>query len=90
MRTTIDIPDDLLRRAKAFAALRGMKLKDLVASLLENGLANPAQSAAPATGHRQPIPVTIAAKGRKIPVLTNAEIFEILDRDDDETHGRLS
>jgi hypothetical protein len=30
MRTTIDIPDDLFRRAKSQAALRGRKLKDLV------------------------------------------------------------
>jgi hypothetical protein len=30
MRTTIDLPDELLRRAKSEAALRGRKLKDLV------------------------------------------------------------
>jgi hypothetical protein len=30
MRTTIDLPDDLFRRAKSQAALRGRKLKDLV------------------------------------------------------------
>ncbi len=30
MRTTIDIPDPLFRRAKSEAALRGRKLKDLV------------------------------------------------------------
>jgi hypothetical protein len=30
MRTTIDLPDDLFRRAKSEAALRGRKLKDLV------------------------------------------------------------
>ena len=30
MRTTIDIPDELFRRAKSDAALRGRKLKDLV------------------------------------------------------------
>jgi hypothetical protein len=30
MRTTIDIPDELFRRAKSQAALRGRKLKDLV------------------------------------------------------------
>ena len=42
MRTTIDIPEDLLRRTKATAALRGMKLKDLVSMLLEQGLARQA------------------------------------------------
>jgi len=30
MRTTVDIPDELFRRAKSEAALRGIKLKDLV------------------------------------------------------------
>jgi hypothetical protein len=30
MRTTVDLPDELFRRAKSLAALRGRKLKDLV------------------------------------------------------------
>jgi len=30
MKTTIEVPDDLYRRAKAMAALHGRKLKDLV------------------------------------------------------------
>jgi hypothetical protein len=30
MRTTVEIPDELFRRAKSEAALRGRKLKDLV------------------------------------------------------------
>ena len=30
MKTTIEVPDDLYRQAKAEAALRGRKLKDLV------------------------------------------------------------
>jgi hypothetical protein len=35
MRTTIELPDDLLRRAKAEAALRGIKFKDLVQESLQ-------------------------------------------------------
>jgi len=31
MKTTVELPEDLYRRAKAMAALRGRKLKDLVA-----------------------------------------------------------
>ena len=34
MRTTVDIPDELFRKAKSEAALQGRKLKDLV----EDGL----------------------------------------------------
>lgn len=30
MRTTVDLPDDLYRKAKAEAALRGVKLKDIL------------------------------------------------------------
>ena len=30
MKTTVELPDELYRRAKAEAALRGRKLKDLV------------------------------------------------------------
>ena len=89
MRTTIDIPDDILRRAKAVAALRGMKLKDLVAQLLDAGLRGGASPQAPKTRRRK-LPVMIPAAGRKIPILTNAELFEIIDAEDDKEHGRLS
>jgi hypothetical protein len=40
MRTTVDIPDELFRRAKSEAALRGRKLKDLVAEGLRLVLDN--------------------------------------------------
>jgi hypothetical protein len=41
MRTTVDIPDELLRRAKSEAALTGRKLKDLVEEGLRLVLAAP-------------------------------------------------
>ena len=39
MRTTLDLPDDLLRRAKIAAVHRGSTLRDLVASGLRRELA---------------------------------------------------
>ncbi len=42
MKTTIEVPDELYRRAKAQAALRGRKLKDLVVEGLRLVLATPA------------------------------------------------
>jgi hypothetical protein len=39
MKTTVDLPEDLLRRAKAEAALRGRKLRELVAEGLALRLA---------------------------------------------------
>ncbi len=40
MRTTIDIPEHLLRRAKAAAALQGLRLKDFVRHALQRHLAD--------------------------------------------------
>jgi hypothetical protein len=47
MRTTIDLPDDLLRRAKSEAALSGRKLKDLVEQGLRLVLAAPPAGSEP-------------------------------------------
>ena len=41
MRTTVDLPDELFRRAKAEAALRGRKLKDLIEEGLRSVIDNP-------------------------------------------------
>jgi predicted component of type VI protein secretion system len=41
MKTTVEIPDDLYRRAKAEATLRGRKLKELVAEGLRHVLEPP-------------------------------------------------
>lgn len=53
MRTTIDLSDELFRRAKAEAALRGRKLKDLVEDGLRRVLDQPdlPQSPPPASLH---------------------------------------
>lgn len=47
MRTTVEIPDDLFRRAKSEAALRGRTLKDLVEEGLRLVLAAPSSGDAP-------------------------------------------
>ena len=44
MKTTIEVSDDLYRRAKAEAALRGRKLKDLVAEGLRLVLDTPRET----------------------------------------------
>ena len=41
MKTTIEVPDDLYRRAKSMAALNGRKLKDLVEEGLRLVVENP-------------------------------------------------
>jgi hypothetical protein len=47
MRTTIDIPDELLRQAKARAALEGVRLRDFIEKGLRLALATPSMPAAP-------------------------------------------
>ena len=39
MKTTLDLPDDLMRRVKTRAVQRNQKLKDAVTQLLESGIA---------------------------------------------------
>ncbi len=51
MKTTIEVSDDLYRRAKAEAALRGRKLKDLVEEGLRLVLETPRE-----TGRRHSLP----------------------------------
>ena len=80
MRTTIDLPDDLLRQTKAVAALRGMKMKDLIEQILRAGLTSPSK----VDGHK--IPATISWSG-PFPELTNAKINELLDQEDLERSG---
>jgi hypothetical protein len=56
MRTTVEIPDELFRRAKSEAALRGRKLKDLVEEGLRLVLASPPtdSDAPPAAAPKKP------------------------------------
>jgi hypothetical protein len=44
MKTTVEVPDDLYRRAKAEAALRGRKLKDLIEEGLRLVLEKPPET----------------------------------------------
>jgi hypothetical protein len=83
MRTTIDLPDELFRQAKARAALDGMSLKDVIARFVEQGLRQGTPpSAAPLRRRRSELPVARAATGRTLPGLTNAEIHRILDEEE--------
>lgn len=85
MRTTIDLPDELFRQAKARAALDGLKLKDLITRYVEQGLRAPAPDEPPLRRRRSELPVARPATGRTLPSLTNADIQHILDKE--ETAG---
>jgi hypothetical protein len=80
MRTSIDLPDALFREAKTRAVQTGVKFKDLVAQYIEAGLR---EGAADPLGREQvPLPVFRKANGPAIPPRSNAELFEILEREE--------
>jgi len=77
MRSTFDLPDDLMKQAKIAAIERGVTLRDLVAEGLRMALGDK-----PLTGKRLKLPVVKLPEGHKIPVLTNKQIAELFDAED--------
>ena len=62
MRTTVDVPDDLFRKTKVVAALRGTTLKNLVVEALEKEVSSvPSRRAKKAA-----LPLVRLSKGRKL------------------------
>jgi hypothetical protein len=77
MRTTIDLPEPVLRQLKARAALEGLTLKRLVAEFVERGLAEPtAPRRKPA---RAELPIISLGRRMGIKNPSNAALFELLD-----------
>jgi hypothetical protein len=61
VKTTLELPDELMRRVKLRAVHRNQKLKDAIAQLLELGMAAaPEAQASP----RAPKPVRLRKRGR--------------------------
>jgi hypothetical protein len=78
MKTTLDIPDDLMREVKLRAVEENRKLKDIVADLLRRGLAQE-QTGSSRTGNRVQLPlVKCGHKARPGEELTPERVAEIL------------
>ena len=83
MRTTLDLPDDLLRRAKIAAVERGTTLRGLVGAALERELAAPHVKRPEPRRTRFPVfssqaPATLA--------LTNADMAQLEGEEDRRRH----
>jgi hypothetical protein len=74
MRTTVDLPDTLFRRAKATAAVRGVSLKDLVITAIERET-QPAGPPKPAK--KRPFP-TVHLKHKKVLDLSGFNFDDLL------------
>ena len=89
MRTTIDLPDPLLRQVKARAALEGLTLKELITSYVVNGLQQNLQQRAAQTRTRSVPPmIARAATGKPIPALSADELAELEIQEDLEKYER--
>lgn len=74
MRTTIDLPDTLFRKAKATAALRGSTMKELVVRAVEREVAGLGSSKKPPARVKLPLHLK---SGRKLD-LTNFNFDDLL------------
>jgi len=72
MRTTIELPDELLAQAKSQAALSGISLRRFFIDAVEQKLA------APPVKTRRPLPVVGGPGGPRIEVLTPEQIDEAM------------
>lgn len=85
MKTTVEIPDDLFRQAKAQAALRGIRLRDLVEYGLRLAVETPQM---PASDQRTAFPL-IRSSGDTA-ALTDEQVTAAiveLDEEDSQRHA---
>ncbi|MFZ2242455.1 MAG: hypothetical protein WAV90_23375 [Gordonia amarae] len=80
MRTTVDLPPELMRAAKIAAADRGVTLKDLLIRALSR------EVAAGASGGRRVTFPLISSDGPRVDV-TNSDIEAALDAEDIEKYA---
>jgi hypothetical protein len=78
MRTTFDLPDDLMKRAKIAAVRRGSSLRDLVAEAIRRLLA---ESSGAKRQRMTEAPIKLPP-GRTIPIRSNSELAQLFDQED--------
>jgi len=80
MRTTVDLPEDLFRRAKAKAAIEGRSLRSVIVRFIEEGLAR--EAPAPGGGRRRSALPEFAPVGTEILARSSAELNKLLADED--------
>ena len=79
MRTTLDLPDALLRQLKAKAAMEGTTLKALLRSVVERGLRTPEGEKGATTASAAPLPTIRLGRALTLAHPSNAALFDVLD-----------
>jgi plasmid stability protein len=99
MKTTLEIPDDLMRTIKVRAAQSNRRLKDVVAELLEKGISAPANDSPPhgegGTTEVSPetgLPIVHSPEDAYITTMSDQDIHALIDHvqegEDAERSGR--
>jgi plasmid stability protein len=84
MKTTLDLPDNLMRAVKIRAAEENRKLKDVIADLLRHGLSLPSEKP-PVARQRVRLPlVQCAHEARPGEELTPERVAQILSEEEAE------
>jgi hypothetical protein len=86
MKTTLDLPADLIREVKLRSVHEGMKLKDLMADLLRKGL-NAGKQRAANRPSRVKLPLI---QCRKMAELTPQQVADVLSDQETQWHHEAS
>lgn len=82
MKTTLELPDDLVRAVKIRAVNEGRRIKDVMAELISRGLEQPTQRpTAVSTAVKLPL-IRCAHRARAGEEVTPERVAEILQRED--------
>ncbi len=79
MRTTIELPDAMLRRLKAQAALEGTTLKSFMLSVVERGLRAPAEPVPKPSRKQVALPSMRLGRPLNLAHPSNAALAGLLD-----------
>jgi hypothetical protein len=86
MKTTLDLPEDLVREMKFRAVREGRKLRDVAEEVFRRGMAAP--GSAPGTRHRVKLPIIPAPGGAKPFDLSGERLLELeMEAGEEGDHG---
>ncbi|MGH3546504.1 MAG: hypothetical protein ACRDPW_11365 [Mycobacteriales bacterium] len=83
MRTTVELPADLMRAAKSHAATRGESLKELFTRAVADEIGG---SATRNSSRRVTLPLVTGPGSSKV-IVTNDDIAELFNAEDSEKYG---
>ena len=87
MRTTLDLPDSLLRELKSRAARNGQSLKSLINDLIQRAMALPAVPPEQQTGF--PVLMRVQNQAQPTQVQSNAQLADLTLQEDIEKLRRI-